>query len=39
LVKKGKTLEQVKKTFNLKDGEMRWMSLVEVIYLEMTEKK
>jgi len=44
LVKEGKTLEQVKKIFNIEDrpsqpGGMRWMSLVEVIYLELTEKK
>ncbi len=39
LVKGGKTLEQVKKIFNVEDRGMRWMSLVEVIYLELTEKK
>jgi glyoxylase-like metal-dependent hydrolase (beta-lactamase superfamily II) len=44
LVKEGKTLEQVKKIFNLEDrsgqpGGMRSMSLVEVIYLELTEKR
>ncbi len=44
LLKEGKTLEQVKKIFNIEDrpvqpGGMRWMSLVEVIYLELTEKK
>ena len=39
LVKEGKTLEQVKKIFNIEDRGMRWMSLVEVIYLELTEKK
>jgi len=41
LVKEGKTLDQVKKIFNIEDqpGGMRWMSLVEVIYLEMTEKR
>ena len=40
LVKEGKTLDQVKKIFNIEDrpGGMRWMSLVEVIYLELTEK-
>ncbi len=44
LVKEGKTLEQVKKIFNIEDrpsqpGGMRRMSLVEVIYLELNEKK
>ncbi len=44
LVKEGKTLEQVKKIFNVEDrpvqpGGMRSMSLVEVIYLEVTEKR
>jgi cyclase len=44
LVKEGKPLEQVKKIFNIEDrpdqpGGMRSMSLVEVIYLELTEKK
>lgn len=39
LVKEGKTLEQVKKIFNIEDRGMRWPSLVEVIYLELTEKK
>jgi glyoxylase-like metal-dependent hydrolase (beta-lactamase superfamily II) len=44
LVKEGKTLEQVKKIFNVEDrpvqpGGMRSMSLVEVIYLELTEKR
>jgi nicotinate-nucleotide pyrophosphorylase len=44
LVKEGKTLEQVKKIFNIEDrpsqpGGMRWMSLVEVIYLELIEKR
>jgi cyclase len=41
LAKEGKTLEQVKKIFNIEDqpGGMRRMSLVEVIYLELTEKK
>jgi cyclase len=43
-VKEGKTLEQVKKIFDIEDrparpGGMRSMSLVEVIYLELTEKK
>ena len=44
LLKEGRTLEEVKKTFNIEDrpGQpegMRWMSLVEVIYLELTEKR
>jgi len=39
LVKEGKSLEQVKRIFNIEDRGMRWMSLVEVIYLELTEKK
>jgi glyoxylase-like metal-dependent hydrolase (beta-lactamase superfamily II) len=43
-VKEGKTLEQVKKIFNIEDrpgqtGSIRSMSLVEVIYLELTEKR
>jgi len=41
LVKEGKTLDQVKKIFNIEDrtGGIRWTSLVEVIYLELTEKR
>ena len=44
LVKEGKTLEQVKKIFNIEDrpgqpGGMRRVSFVEVIYLELTEKR
>jgi cyclase len=41
LLKEGKTLDQVKKVFNIQDraGGTRWMSLVEVIYLELTEKR
>jgi glyoxylase-like metal-dependent hydrolase (beta-lactamase superfamily II) len=44
LVKEGKTLEQVKKIFNVEErpvqpGGIRSMSLVEVIYLELTEKR
>jgi glyoxylase-like metal-dependent hydrolase (beta-lactamase superfamily II) len=39
LVKEGKTLEQIKKIYNIEDRGLRWMSLVEVIYLELTEKK
>jgi hypothetical protein len=43
-MKEGKTLEQLKKIFNIEDrpsqpGGMRWMSLVEGIYLELTEKR
>ena len=41
LLKEGNTLDQVKKVFNIDDraGGTRWMSLVEVIYLELTEKR
>jgi cyclase len=42
LVSEGKTLDEVKKAFGLEDppaGQMRFPSLVEVIYLELTEKK
>ncbi len=41
LVKEGKSLDQVKKAFNVEErpGAMQWKSLVEVIYLELTEKK
>jgi glyoxylase-like metal-dependent hydrolase (beta-lactamase superfamily II) len=44
LVKEGKTLEEVKKIFSIEDrpvqpGGMRWMSFVEIIYLELTEKR
>jgi glyoxylase-like metal-dependent hydrolase (beta-lactamase superfamily II) len=43
LVKEGKNLDEVKKTFNVEDrpspSGRRWMSLVEVIYLDITEKK
>jgi cyclase len=41
LVKEGKTLDQVKKIFNIEDrpGGMRWITLVEVIYLELIEKR
>ena len=41
LLKEGKDLEHVKKIFNIEDrpGGMRWMSLVEIIYLELTEKR
>jgi cyclase len=44
LVKEGKTLEEVKKIFDIEDrpvqpGGMRRMSFVEIIYLELTEKR
>jgi glyoxylase-like metal-dependent hydrolase (beta-lactamase superfamily II) len=43
LIKEGKTLDEVKKTFNVEDrpsqSGRRWLSLVEVIYLDITEKK
>jgi glyoxylase-like metal-dependent hydrolase (beta-lactamase superfamily II) len=41
LVKEGKTLDQLKKILNIQNppGGARWPSLVEVIYLELTEKK
>ena len=41
MLKEGKTLEQVKKAFNIETpaGGSRWPSLVEVIYLDLTEKK
>ncbi len=42
LIAEGKTLDEVKKAFGLEDaagGGRRWPSLVEVIYLELTEKK
>jgi len=44
LIKEGKSLEEIKKIFNIEDkptppGARRFMSLVEVIYLELTEKK
>jgi cyclase len=38
LVDQKKTLDQVKKAFNVQEGG-RWPSLYEVIYREMTEKK
>ncbi len=40
LVKEGKSLGQVKKIFNVEErpGAIQWKSLVEVIYLELTEK-
>jgi glyoxylase-like metal-dependent hydrolase (beta-lactamase superfamily II) len=43
LVAEGKSLDEVKKAFGIEDrpgpGGRRWPSLVEVIYLELTEKK
>jgi len=43
LVKDGKTLDEIKKIFNVEDrpspAGRRFMSLVEVIYLDITEKK
>jgi len=43
LIAEKKTLDEVKKAFNIVDqaaaGGRRWPSLVEVIYLELTEKK
>lgn len=44
LIKEGKSLEEIKKIFKVEDrparpGRRRWLSLVEIIYLELTEKK
>ncbi len=44
LIKEGKSLEEIKKIFNVEDrpprpGRRRWLSLVETIYLELTEEK
>lgn len=44
LIGEGKSLEEIKKIFNVEDrppqpGGRRFMSLVEIIYLELTEKK
>ncbi len=44
LIKEGKSLDEIKKTFNVQDrptrpGRRRWLSLPETIYLELTEKK
>jgi len=44
LIEEGKSLEDIKKIFKVEDrparpGRRRWLSLVEVIYLEITEKK
>lgn len=44
LIDEGKSLEEIKGIFNIEDrtaqpGRPRWLSLPEVIYLELTEKK
>lgn len=44
LIKEEKSLEEIKKVFGVEDrpaqpGRRRWLSLVETIYLELTEKK
>ncbi len=44
LIKEGKSLEEIKKIFNVEDrpvqpGGRRWLSLIETIYLELTEQK
>jgi hypothetical protein len=41
MVNSGKSLDEVKKAFNIETpaGGSRWPSLVEVIYLDITEKK
>jgi len=44
LIQEGKSLDEIKKIFNIEDrpaqaGRRRWLSLVEIIYLELTEKK
>lgn len=44
LIEEGKSLDEIKKIFNVEDrpvqpGGRRWLSLVETIYLELTEKK
>jgi len=44
LIDEGKSLDEIKKIFGVEDrparpGGRRWLSLVEVIYLELTEKK
>jgi len=44
MIKAGKTLDEIKKAFGLADqagapAGRRWLSMVEVIYLELTEKK
>ncbi|MDH7512562.1 MAG: MBL fold metallo-hydrolase [Clostridiales bacterium] len=44
LIEEGKSLDEIKKVFNVEDrpaqpGRPRWLSLPEIIYLELTEKK
>lgn len=44
LIEEGKTLEEIKKIYNIEDrpaqpGRPRFLSFVEVVYLELTEKK
>ena len=41
LFEEGKSLDEIKKVFNIEDrpGGSRWPTLVETIYLELTEKK
>lgn len=44
LIEEGKTFDEIKRIFNVADrpaqpGRARWLSLPEVIYLELTEKK
>lgn len=44
LIEEEKSLDEIKKAFGVEDrhaqpGRRRWLSLVEVIYLELTEKK
>ena len=44
MIAEGKSLEEVKRAFNISDapaksGGLRFMSFVEVIYLDLTEKK
>jgi len=44
MVQEGKSLDEIKKAFGIEErpaqqGRMRWPSLVEVIYLDITEKK
>jgi cyclase len=43
MVKEGKSLDEIKKAFGIADqpgtGGMRWPSLVEIIYQDVTEKK
>ena len=39
LVKKGKSLEEVKKEFGIEQSQSRWPSIVEIIYKELTVKE